>query len=147
MLHSSCDLSAPTSIEPGLLAVRVLCPYHWTTREFPNPLPFEGSEESWWVSSKTQKKSEIKSNKMAILLCSYVVKKFFFLIFIYLAAPVFPVTCGIFSWGIWTLTCITWDLVPWPAVELGPLHWKLGDLAIGLTGKSLNKYFWALIMC
>ena len=39
--------------------------------------------------------------------------------------------CGIFSCGIW-------DLVLWPGVELGPLHWELGILATGLPEKSLS---------
>ena len=28
--------------------------------------------------------------------------------------------CRIFGCSIWTLSCSTWDLVPWPEIELGP---------------------------
>ena len=30
--------------------------------------------------------------------------------------------CAIFGCGMWTLSCATWGLVPWPGVE--PLHWE-----------------------
>ena len=34
------------------------------------------------------------------------------------------------------LSCGLWDLVPWPGIEPGPLHWECGILATGLPGKS-----------
>ena len=44
------------------------------------------------------------------------------------------VVCGIqaLSWGMW-------NLVPWPGIEPGPLHWKQGVLAMGPPGKSLTS--------
>ena len=40
-------------------------------------------------------------------------------------------TCGIFSCSVWTLSCGTqtlscsmWDLVPWPRIKPGPLHFR-----------------------
>ena len=27
--------------------------------------------------------------------------------------------CRIFSWGMWTLSCSMWDLIPWPGIEPG----------------------------
>ena len=32
---------------------------------------------------------------------------------------IFVAACGIFSCGMWTLSCSMWDLVPWPGIELG----------------------------
>ena len=34
-----------------------------------------------------------------------------------------------------------WDLVPWPGIEPGPLHWQHGVLATGPPGKSLFVVF------
>ena len=45
---------------------------------------------------------------------------------------------GYFSWDVQTLSCGMWDLVPWSAIEHGPLHWELGVLATGLPGKSAS---------
>ena len=58
---------------------------------------------------------------------------FYFFIWVLVAA------CGIFSCGMQTLSCGTWDLVtvPWPRTELRPLHWLCGALATGPPGKSL----------
>ena len=44
---------------------------------------------------------------------------------------------GIFSWSMQTLSHSMWDLVPWPGIELRPLHWERGVLATGPPGKSL----------
>ena len=73
-------------------------------------------------------------------LCSFL-KKYWF---IYLAASglnCFHVACGIFSCGMRTLSSSMWDLVPWPGIEPGPLHWKHGVLATGPPGKSLFVVF------
>ena len=46
------------------------------------------------------------------------------------------------------------DLVPWPGIEPGPLHWELGALAAGPPGRSLGlslnylsvvTAFWAVL--
>ena len=42
---------------------------------------------------------------------------------------IFIATCGI-------LGCSMWDLVSWPGIKHGPLHWELGVLATGPLGKS-----------
>ena len=33
-------------------------------------------------------------------------------------------------------SCGMWDLVPWPGIEPGPLHWEHGVLTTGPPGKS-----------
>ena len=38
------------------------------------------------------------------------------------------------SWGVW-------DLVPWPRIKPGPLHWDHGVLATGPPEKSLFPFF------
>ena len=48
----------------------------------------------------------------------------------------FTVAFGIFSCGMWTLSCIMWGLVPWPRTEPGPLalgawslsHWTTREV-------------------
>ena len=53
---------------------------------------------------------------------------------------------GIFSCGMWALSCSMWDLVPWPGVEPRPLHWECGVLATGPPGKSLSVlYIWVCL--
>ena len=70
----------------------------------------------------------------------------FFKIFIYLftwlcwvlvvACGIFTVACGIFSCIMRTLSCGTWDLVPWPGMEPGALvlgaqslsHWTTREV-------------------
>ena len=49
-----------------------------------------------------------------------------FSLFIWLC-QVFVAARGTSSCGMWTLSCGTWDLVPWPGMKLGPLHceWSL----------------------
>ena len=38
--------------------------------------------------------------------------------------------------GMKTLSCGRWDLVPWPGLKLGPLHWECAVLATGPPWKS-----------
>ena len=54
----------------------------------------------------------------------------------------------LFIWLHWVLLAaygtfgwVMWDLVPWPGIKPGPLHWELGILAIGPTGKSPSSPF------
>ena len=54
-------------------------------------------------------------------------KKIFYSLFIYLAVP--------------GLSCSMWDLVCWPGIKPGPLHWETGVLATGPPGKSLFMFF------
>ena len=42
------------------------------------------------------------------------------ILFVYLAVP--------------GLSCSMWDLAPWPGIELQPLHWEHGVLAIDHQG-------------
>jgi len=67
-------------------------------------------------------------------------------LFIYLAEPglshdvvslKFVLACRIFSHGMGNLSCIMWDLVPWPGWEPQPLLWECRILATGPPGKSL----------
>ena len=49
-------------------------------------------------------------------------------------------------------SCSLWDLVPWPGIKWGPLHWENRVLATGPTGKShsqivLMKKKWTLNPC
>ena len=50
--------------------------------------------------------------------------------------------CG--TWDLhcdmWIFSCDVWDLVPWPRIKSGPLHWEWGVLATGLPGKSLYYF-------
>ena len=51
--------------------------------------------------------------------------KHIILIFMYLhrvlaACRIFIAASRIFRYGMWTLSCSIWDLVPWPAIEPGP---------------------------
>ena len=43
---------------------------------------------------------------------------------------------GMFSCGKWSLSWSMWDLVPWPEIEPGPLHWECTVLATGPSGDS-----------
>ena len=45
---------------------------------------------------------------------------FFEYLFIYLTLPVSAATCRIFSYGVWILSCGTWDLVPWSGIRFQP---------------------------
>ena len=47
----------------------------------------------------------------------------------------------IFSFGMQTLGCGMWDLVPWPGIKPRPLHWEGGVLATGPPGKSRPIFF------
>ena len=38
--------------------------------------------------------------------------------------------CRIFSWGMQTLRCGMWDLVPWPGIEPTPLAWGAQSLIL-----------------
>ena len=46
------------------------------------------------------------------------------ILFVYLAVP--------------GLSCSMWDLAPWPGIELQPLHWEHGVLAIDHQGSPYN---------
>ena len=54
---------------------------------------------------------------------------------------------NLFIWLHWVLvtagelSCCIWDLVPWPGMEPGPLHWEPGILATGPPGKPPNVIF------
>ena len=45
------------------------------------------------------------------------------------------------SHGTGVFNCSTWDLVPRPGIEPGPLHWERGVLATGPPVKSLVSLF------
>ena len=71
------------------------------------------------------------------------VSLFLFSIFIYLTVS--GLLCGtqyLFSCGTWTLSWGMWDLVLWPWIEPGPLHWELSVLAIGSPGKCPRENGW-----
>ena len=48
---------------------------------------------------------------------------------------------NLFSYAMQTPTCGMWDLVPWPGIKPGPLHWELRVLVIGPPGKSRVSHF------
>jgi len=55
----------------------------------------------------------------------------------------FLATCRIFSWVMWTLSFGMWDLVPWPGIRLGALHWECRVWATGSpTLAPLLKINW-----
>ena len=43
-------------------------------------------------------------------------------------------------WLCWVWLDSMWDLVPWPGIKPGPLHWEHRVLATGPPGKSLENY-------
>ena len=45
--------------------------------------------------------------------------------------------CGIFSYGMQTIDCGLWVLVPWPGTKPQPLHWEHRVFASGPPGKCL----------
>ena len=54
----------------------------------------------------------------------------------------------LFIWLLWVMAhrifnlhCGMWDLVPWPGIKPGPLHWELRVLAAGPPGKSQHNDF------
>ena len=61
----------------------------------------------------------------------------FFFFFICLH-QVLAAACGIFLSACGIFHCCMWDLVPRPGIEPRPLCWKLGILATGPPGKSLE---------
>ena len=73
---------------------------------------------------------------------------FFFFLFLWLywglvaAHGLFNAECRIFSYGLWTLSCGKRDLVPWPGIKPGPLHWEHGVLATGPPEKFPHKLFY-----
>ena len=48
--------------------------------------------------------------------------------------------CGVFSWGMQTLSCSTWDLVPHPGIKPRSLHWEPAVLATVPPGKPLYYF-------
>ena len=75
-------------------------------------------------------------------------------LFIYLAEPglshdvislKFVLACRIFSCGMGTLSCIIWDLVPWPGWEPQALLWECRILATEPPGNSLTSYYIILL--
>ena len=58
----------------------------------------------------------------------------------YAGPLIFPVACGTLN-GRWTLSCSTWDLVPWPETEPGPLPWEFAVFTTGPRGKPLSLPF------
>ena len=55
---------------------------------------------------------------------------------LHVGSLIFVAACRIFHCSMQTLSCSMWDLVPWPGIEPGPLHWECGVLATGPPGKS-----------
>ena len=62
-----------------------------------------------------------------------------------MASQVLVAAHGIFSFSRRTLSCHMWDLVPWPGVEPGPLHWEHGVSALDHQGNPYNSYFKILL--
>ena len=61
--------------------------------------------------------------------------------------PILVVACGVFSCDMRTLSCSTWDLVPWAGFSPSPLHWELGVLTTGPPGRSLKLVFDTFGLC
>ena len=49
---------------------------------------------------------------------------------------IFVALCSIFSWGIWTLSCSMWDLVPRPGIEPRPSVLGAQSLSLWTTRKA-----------
>ena len=68
----------------------------------------------------------------------------FWLCWVFVSAlEIFDLRCSIWDLSVAAceLTCSMWDLVPWPGIESCPLHWELGVLATGPSGKVLSHIF------
>ena len=81
---------------------------------------------------------------------------FCFLIFIYFAGS--SLRCGtrdlpcsmrdllVAACGLLVAACV-WDLVPWPGIKPGPLHWERRVLTTGPPGKSQRSCVFELWLC
>ena len=72
---------------------------------------------------------------------SFVKENIYFLIIYFLAAWVLVAAHRIYSCGIQILHCSMCDLAPDQELNLSPLHWKPGGLAIEPPGTSLASLF------
>ena len=81
--------------------------------------------------------------------CFFLLSFFFHVYFIYLSicqSQVLVAACVVFSCGMWTLSCHTWDLVPWSRIKPRPpvlgawnfSHWATREVPVYLT---LGSYF------
>ena len=63
---------------------------------------------------------------------------FFFLIWLHW---VLVGTCRNFTAACWIFSCSSWDPVPWPGIEPGPLHWEC-SLSHWITREVLALFSW-----
>ena len=54
---------------------------------------------------------------------------------------VFTAVCVFFRCSMQILSCSMWDLVPWPRIQLGPLHWGMWSLSQWTTREVPNRLF------
>ena len=57
------------------------------------------------------------------------------LYWVLVAAPLIVAWRIFFSFGMWTVPCSMWNLVPWPGIKPGPPPW-IGSLSTGPPEKS-----------
>ena len=67
---------------------------------------------------------------------------YLFLICLFVCLPqALVLACGILSCDMWTFTCSTWDLVPWPRIEPGPPVLGVWSLSHWTTRQVPGNYF------
>ena len=118
------DYSPPGSFVHGILQTSIL---EWVAipfsrgssqpRDWTRVFCIAGRLFTLWVTKETLQCLEI----------SYFIKKITYL-YICLYWDL-VVAGGIFSCGMWTLSCSTWDLVPWSGIESRPPAWGAWSLS------------------
>ena len=121
-LSDPMDCSPPGSSVHGIFQTRVL---EWGAIAFSGGAP--------WDLCIFPVRSQ------SILFCSvqYLLKNIYCYYFMHFA--VLGLSCGmrdLQSCGMQTLNCGRWDLIPWPGIKWGPLHWEHRVLVPGSPGKS-----------
>ena len=79
------------------------------------PLPQDTGFQTTWLKT-------VKPEGRALVLTMWPWGSSFIYLFTCLfiwLSRVLVMVCRIFSWGMWTLSCSMWDLVPWPGIEPG----------------------------
>ena len=111
----------------------------------PIPPPTSHSTRSLWVFPVHQVRVLVSCIQPGLAICFtldniHVSMLFFFLInkFIWLCQAL-VVVCKIFS-------CTMWDLVAWPGMDQGSLHWECGVLVTGTQGSPYLTSYWSSLL-
>ena len=101
---------------PGILWIR----NHWTAREFLTWILFIG----FWMLHYPC----VPCSNPSWSWCIYIYIYFFFFT-VFDSIYWYFIACRSFSWGMWTLRCSMWYLVPRPGMESGPLAFRVRSLS------------------